>query len=92
MSSELVQHLANRGARKFILVSKSKLSSDYNTLVLKRLKNKNVTVVVSLADPSTAKGAEDLFREALIIGPISGIYHISSVSIFDMFLSSFSEK
>lgn len=84
MCSELVQHLASRGARKFVLVSKNK--SDYNTLVLKRLKNKNVTVVVSLSDPSTAKGAENLFREALILGPISGIYYISTVSIFDMIL------
>lgn len=92
MNSELVQHLASRGARKFVLVSKNKSASDYKTLVLKRLKNKNINVVVSLSDPSTAKGAEDLFREALILGPVSGIFHISTVSIFNMFFIFLAKK
>jgi len=81
LSSELIQHLSSRGARKFVLVSKNKSLSGYQTIVFNRLKNKNVTIVVSLSDPSTVKGAEDIFREALVLGPISGIYYISTVSI-----------
>lgn len=80
-SSELIQHLASRGARKFVLVSKNKSLSGYQTIVFNRLKNKNVTIVVSLSDPSTVKGVEDIFREALMLGPICGIFYLSTVSI-----------
>lgn len=73
--------MASRGGRKFVLVSKIKTFSGYKTLVLRRLKSKNVTVVISLADPSTVKGAEDVLREAIALGPVSSIYHISTVSI-----------
>lgn len=86
MSLELIQHLAYRGARKFILVSKYRQPSGYKTLVLKRLKNKNVTVVVSLADPSTVKGTEDILNEAVNLGPVNGIYHISTVIAFKLSL------
>jgi fatty acid synthase len=81
LSLELIQFLANRGARKFVLVSKmnKKPSSGYKNLTLRRLKNKNITVVVSLADPSTVKGAEDVLREAITLGPVGGIYYISTV-------------
>lgn len=63
-------------------MSKNKSLSGYINLVLKRLKNKNVSVVISLGDPSTVKGTEDIFREALILGPISGIYYLSTVITF----------
>lgn len=84
LSLELIQHLAHRGARKFVLVSKvdNKTQSGYKTLTLRRLKNKNVTVVVSYADPSTVRGAEDVLREAVALGTVSGIYHITTVSTF----------
>lgn len=81
MILELIQFLAFRGARNFVVASENKSPSGYKNLTLKRLKNKNVTVVVSLCDPSTAKGAEDLLKEAIALGSVSGIYHISTVSI-----------
>lgn len=80
LSTELIQHLASRGARKFVLVTKNKLLSGYQTIVFNRLKNKKVSIVVSISDPLTVKGAEDIFREALVLGPISGIFFISTVS------------
>jgi len=46
------------------------------------LKNKNVTVVLSFADPSTVRGAEDVLREAVALGTVCGIYLITTVSIF----------
>lgn len=87
LSLELIQHLAYRGARKFLLVSKNdnKLQSGFKTLVLRRLKNKNVTVIESIADLSTARGAEHILREAVALGPVSGIFYISTVSILKMF-------
>lgn len=88
---ELVQHLARRGARKFVLASKNKSPSGYETLALKRLKDRNVTVVVSFADPSTAKGVEHLLNEALALGPVCGVYHISTVSVFKKTLFSKSD-
>lgn len=83
MSLELIQHLANRGARKFVLVSKTvkKPESGFKTLVLGRLKNKNVAVIESVADLSTARGAENILREATALGPVSGIFYISTVSV-----------
>ncbi|XP_050421854.1 fatty acid synthase-like [Adelges cooleyi] len=78
LSLELIQYLASRGARKFVLVSKSKSSSGFKNLVLRRLKSKNVTVATTVADPSIVKGAEDVFREALALGPVGGIYQISN--------------
>ncbi|XP_022181593.1 fatty acid synthase-like [Myzus persicae] len=80
LNLELIQHLAHRGARKFVLVSKmnNKPQSGYKTLTLRRLKNKNVTVVVSFSDPSTVKGAEDVLREAVALGTVCGIYHITT--------------
>lgn len=82
MSLELIQHLANRGVRKFVLVSKTikKPASGFKTLVLNRLKNKNVTVIESVADLSTANGAENVLSEAVALGPVSGIFYISTVS------------
>lgn len=84
LNLELIQHLAHRGARKFVLVSKinNKPQSGYKTLTLRRLKNKNVTVVVSFADPSTVRGAEEVLREAVALGTVCGIYHITTVSTF----------
>nr|WJN62148.1 fatty acid synthase 1 [Rhopalosiphum padi] len=80
LSLELIQHLAYRGARKFVLVSKmnNKPQSGYKTLTLRRLKNKNVTVVLSFADPSTVRGAEDVLREAVALGTVCGIYYITT--------------
>lgn len=86
LSFELIQYLASRGAHNFILVSKNKLLSGYQSLVLRRLKNKNVKIVISISDPLTVKGAEDLLREAILLGPVSGIYHISTVSTFKHYL------
>lgn len=87
LSLELIQHLAHRGARKFVLVSKTvkKTISGFKTLVLGRLKNKNVTVIESIADLSTARGAENILREAITLGPIGGIFYISTVSVFKHF-------
>ncbi|VVC46315.1 Hypothetical protein CINCED_3A018656 [Cinara cedri] len=91
LSLELVQFLASRGARKFVLASKNKSLSGYKSLTLKRLKNKNVTVSESLYDPSTPNGAENLLREATVLGSISGIYHISAAPETDL-LQSLSEN
>jgi len=60
----------------------NKPQSGYKTLTLRRLKNKNVTVVVSFADPSTVRGAEEVLREAVTLGTVCGIYHITTVSTF----------
>lgn len=81
---ELIQFLASRGARKFLLASNNKSPSGYKSLTLKRLKNKSVTISESFYDPSTPKGAEDLLKEATVLGPVSGIYHISTVSILNL--------
>lgn len=85
LSLELIQFLALRGARKFVLVStlNKKSSSGYRNLTLRRLKNKNIHVVLSLADPSTVRGAEDVLREAITLGPVGGIYYISTVRTVD---------
>lgn len=93
LSLELIQHLAQRGARKFVLVSKlnNKPQSGYKTLTLRRLKNKNVTVVLSFADPSTVRGAEDVLREAVALGTVCGIYHITTAPE-TKHLQSLSEK
>jgi fatty acid synthase, animal type len=89
LSLELIQHLAHRGARKFVLVSKmnNKPQSGYKTLTLRRLKNKNVTVVLSFADPSTVSGAEDVLREAVALGTVCGIYYITTVSTYFEFVN-----
>lgn len=92
MSLELIQYLACRGARKFVLVTKNSQPSGYKALVLKRLNNKNVTVVISLADPSTVKGAEDVLNEAANLGPISGVYHISTVGTLNDFFVTYSAQ
>jgi len=86
----LIQHLAHRGARKFVLVSKlnNKPQSGFKTLTLRRLKNKNVTVVLSFSDPSTVRGAEDVLREAIALGTVSGIYHITTVSTFCIYFTT----
>lgn len=69
-------------------MSKNKSPFGYKTLVLNRLKKKNVTVIVSFADPTTVKGVEDILNEALALGPVCGVYHISTVSIFEIFFVS----
>ncbi|XP_025202473.1 fatty acid synthase-like [Melanaphis sacchari] len=93
LSLELIQHLAHRGARKFVLVSKmnNKPQSGYKTLTLKRLKNKNVNVILSFADPSTVKGAEDVLKEAVSLGTVCGIFYITTAPE-TKYLQSLSEK
>ncbi|XP_050542991.1 fatty acid synthase-like [Daktulosphaira vitifoliae] len=78
LSLELIQHLASRSARKFVLVTKNKVQSGFKTLVLRRLKNKGVNVVMSSADLSTVKGVEEALKEALQLGPVCGFYHLSN--------------
>ncbi|XP_054154671.1 fatty acid synthase-like isoform X2 [Oppia nitens] len=85
---EVAYWMAERGARKLILVSRSGIKNDYQYVFVKRIEQETtsrcggqppVKVRISTSDPSSVAGAERLVSEALQWGPLGGIFHFATV-------------
>ena len=78
---ELAQWMVNRGAKNLVLTSRTGIKDAYQTCFLDRMKNEafGVKVVVSTLDISTREGAEGVIDEAILLGPVGGIFNLAMV-------------
>lgn len=88
---ELANWLVTRGATKIVLTSRSGIRTGYQSLCVRRWQDNKVQVVVSTADVTTAKGAEQLLQQASRLGPVGGIFNLAVV-LRDAFLENLTEK
>lgn len=71
--------MAERGARKLVLSSRSGAKSSYQKWTIARLRCKQILVQVSQSDVSKREDVEKLLKEALTLGAIGGIFNLSLV-------------
>lgn len=76
---ELAGWLAKRGARKFVLTSRRGITTGYQALCVRRLKESGVEVRVLIQDASTLADATKLLQQAAQTGPVGGIFHLAVV-------------
>ncbi|KAJ8943746.1 hypothetical protein NQ318_011957 [Aromia moschata] len=76
---ELANWLITRGATKLVLTSRSGINTGYQSLCIRRWREKKVTVLVSTVDATTEKGARRLLAEAKELGPVGGIFNLAAV-------------
>lgn len=76
---ELANWLVNRGATNIVLTSRSGVKTGYQSLCIRRWKDKGVNVFVSTEDATTEKGAGRLMEQANSLGPVGGIFNLAAV-------------
>ncbi|CAG2166260.1 unnamed protein product, partial [Oppiella nova] len=81
---ELVPWMIYYGARKFVVTSRSGLTTDYQKYIYNRFQRvcKNYKYfssdwVVSTANGLTIEGTQQLLKEAQKLGPIGGVFHLA---------------
>jgi hypothetical protein len=77
---ELANWLILRGATNIVLTSRSGVRNGYQSLCIRRWREIGVTVIVSTADVTNEKGAQQLIKEASKLGPVGGIFNLAVVS------------
>lgn len=75
----MANFLVTRGAKKIVLVSSSGVRTGFQSLFMRRWKEKFVEVAVIEYDTTKPEETEALLKEANIIGPVAGIFHVDSV-------------
>lgn len=76
---ELANWMTIRGATKLILTSRSGIKTGYQSLMIRRWRDKGVTVIIDTNDATTIKGATKLLTEANKIGTVGGIFNLAAV-------------
>lgn len=87
---ELANWLILRGATNIVLTSRSGVRTGYQSLCIRRWREMGVTVIVSTADVTNEKGAQQLIKEASKLGPVGGIFNLAVV-LRDAFLENQTE-
>jgi len=77
---ELANWLILRGATNIVLTSRSGVRTGYQSLCIRRWREMGITVIVSTADVTNEKGAQQLITEAAKLGPVGGIFNLAVVS------------
>ncbi|GAB0087210.1 Fatty acid synthase [Sergentomyia squamirostris] len=76
---ELINWMISRGAKKIVVTSRSGIKTGYQSLMVRRWREKGVTVVIDKNDVTIEKEAEQLLKEAIKIGPVGGIFNLAVV-------------
>ena len=76
---ELAYWLAEKGARKIVLSSRSGPKDAFQKMSIKRLQSMGVTVLLSTANAATTDGATRLLEEAKKLGPVGGLFNLAVV-------------
>lgn len=82
---ELANWLILRGATKIVLTSRSGIRTGYQSLCIRRWQEMGITVRVSTADVTNEKGAQQLIKEAAMLGSVGGIFNLAVVSYTPLF-------
>lgn len=76
---ELANWLITRGAKNIVLTSRSGIKTGYQSLCIRRWREKGVKVLISTSDATTEKGAKRLIEESNELGPVGGIFNLAAV-------------
>ncbi|CAO1363317.1 unnamed protein product [Diamesa hyperborea] len=76
---ELANWLVSRGAMKIVLTSRSGMKTGYQSLMVRRWRERGVHVEIDTNDVTTLKGAQKLMKESTKLGPIGGIFNLAAV-------------
>jgi len=90
---QMANFLVTRGAKKLVLVSKSGVCTGFQSLFVRRWREKNVEIITVEYDATKPEETESLLKEANKLGPIAGIFQLESVlnnvTISDLTASEF---
>lgn len=78
-SLELAQWLAERGAKKMVLTSRSGPSKPYHYYAINRLKKMGVDIRIWKGQGCTLNEVQDVIKIASKVGPIGGIFHLAMI-------------
>ncbi|XP_050423114.1 fatty acid synthase-like isoform X2 [Adelges cooleyi] len=84
---ELANWLVVRGAKKLVLTARSGITTGYQALSVRNWTEGGVNVLISKADCSTLKGAQQLIDESKKLGPVGGVFNLAAV-LRDAFLEN----
>lgn len=76
---QMANFLVDRGAKKLVLVSKNGINYGFQSLFIRRWKDKNVQAHIVNYDTTMPEGAESLLKEANKLGPVAGIFQLEAV-------------
>ncbi|GAB0087173.1 Fatty acid synthase [Sergentomyia squamirostris] len=76
---ELINWMITCGAKKIVVTSRSGIKTGYQSLMVRRWREKGVTVVIDKKDVTIEKDAEQLLKESIKIGPVGGIFNLAVV-------------
>jgi len=77
---ELANWLVVRGAKNLVLTARSGITTGYQAACVTNWKQGGVNVLISKADCSTLKGAQQLIDDSNKLGPVGGIFNLAAVS------------
>ena len=81
VSLELANWLIIRGARRLVLTSRTGVKNGYQSRVIKDWRDQGVVISIIKNDVLILENARLLIKEALLLGPIGGIFNMAVVSL-----------
>lgn len=75
----MANFLVTRGAKKLVLVSSSGVCTGFQSLFMRRWKEKNIEVDVVKFDTTKPEQTEAMLQEANQLGHVAGIFHLEAV-------------
>lgn len=82
---ELANWLIIRGAKKIVLTARSGITTGYQATSVRNWQEAGVNVLISKADCSTIKGAQQLIEDSNKLGPVGGVFNLAAVSILGLY-------
>lgn len=76
---ELANWMVSRGATKIVLTSRSGIKTGYQSLMVRRWRDRGVTISIDTNDVTTLKGTQNLLNESNKLGPVGGIFNLAAV-------------
>lgn len=76
---ELANWFVLRGARKLVISSRNGVRTGYQSLMIRRWKERGVSVQIDTSDVSTLNGARNLLNKANSAGSVGGIINLAAV-------------
>lgn len=76
---EVVQWLAQKGAKNIVISSRRGLRESYQNFAINRLKRKGVQILISKEDILSEEGCRRLLHEASEMGPVGGVFNAAVV-------------
>jgi len=77
---ELANWLVVRGAKNLVLTARSGVTTGYQAVCVRNWKESGVNILISKADCSTLKGAQQLVDDSNKLGPVGGVFNLAAVS------------